>query len=467
MAATGTNQYATSVALTGDTRIDGLLSGYKWGLSDPGSGISLTYSFPSGSAWFAAHYGSGETTSWNALTATQGAAFEAALGTWASVANISLSGMTESATQVGDIRAATTGIMDRDFFAWAYLPGNYTEAGDVWLNAAASSNDNPGYGTEGFVTMVHEIGHSFGLEHPFEGAVTLSAAEDNYYFTVMSYDYTTGITPITPMPYDILAVQYLYGANTTTGAGDNVYTLKDNGYAQTIWDSGGTDLFDASALSQDTTINLHDGQYTWTGSTSLYAIAYNTVIESATGGAGADVIVGNSADNYLGGGSGADQIAGGTGADVLVGNRGNDTLYGEQGGDLILGGKGQDWAHGGLGSDVILGDLGDDQLHGATGADTILGGSGADTIGGNLDNDVLLGQQGEDLIYGGQGNDWLQGGEDADTLYGGLGDDVLIGGDGENHLYGGDGADVFYIDANDVIQDLESIDTVLDWSLLT
>jgi len=72
---------------------------------------------------------------------------------------------------------------------------------------------------------------------------------------VMAYNDTPGLAsigqprlcsrdfaPTTPMRYDIAAMQYLYGPNTTYNAGDTIYTFAgDARYNQTIWDAGGID----------------------------------------------------------------------------------------------------------------------------------------------------------------------------------------------------------------------------------
>jgi Ca2+-binding RTX toxin-like protein len=56
-------------------------------------------------------------------------------------------------------------------------------------------------------------------------------------------------------------------------------------------------------------------------------------VENLTGGIGADILTGSSADNALVGGAGADQLFGGDG---------NDTLTGGSGADLFDGGNGTD-----------------------------------------------------------------------------------------------------------------------------
>lgn len=83
-----------------------------------------------------------------------------------------------------------------------------------------------------------------------------------------------------------------------------------------------------------------------------------TNVEYFVGGAGADSIIGSTADDIIEGGADADTLSGGTG---------NDTLYGEAGADLLDG------------------EAGDDTLDGAAGINTLTGGTGDDlcTLGGS------------------------------------------------------------------------------------
>jgi Ca2+-binding RTX toxin-like protein len=141
-------------------------------------------------------------------------------------------------------------------------------------------------------------------------------------------------------------------------------------------------------------------------------------IEDATGGAGNDLMTGNTANNRL------------------VGGGGNDTLSGMEGNDNIGGGGGSDLIEGGNGSDI---------LSGAGGADTVYGGGGNDTITGDTFGD---------LLYGDAGNDSIDGGAGADTLVGGLGSDTMIG---------GDGADTFRFFSNNEIGTGANSDQILDF----
>ncbi len=82
----------------------------------------------------------------------------------------------------------------------------------------------------------------------------------------MSYSYrdVAGVTgldysyhPTTPMVLDIAAIQYLYGANTTYHAGDDIYTFDDTTtYHETIWDAGGSDTIQYTGAVA-TTIDLN------------------------------------------------------------------------------------------------------------------------------------------------------------------------------------------------------------------
>jgi serralysin len=144
-------------------------------------------------------------------------------------------------------------------------------------------------GSHGFSTWIHELGHALGLEHPGNynggspqygnGSTGWLFAEDSEQYTIMSYfdesntgadfgtDWVTwapygwGVSAQTPMVYDILAIQQMYGADYTTRAGDTVYGFNSNvagpiydftvnhNPALTIWDGDGTDTIDLSGYS--------------------------------------------------------------------------------------------------------------------------------------------------------------------------------------------------------------------------
>lgn len=342
-------------AVSGDNRIDSLLTTSQWGDTN-GESINLTYSFPvSGSSW-ASDYNLGEPFSPNTLTylnSTQQQHARDALAQWSNVANINFTEVAETGSQ-GQVRITYSTAVSGNTAGWAYEPPSssfvFDESGDVWLNPELTDLSP---GTQGFSTLVHELGHALGLKHPFtaesKNSATLPTAEDSTQYSVMSYtDYdgvgnvyerigntntfsVTAVQPTTPMLYDILAMQFLYGANTSYNTGNDTYTFSNSeAELKTIWDAGGTDTFDLSNQTFNMVINLNAGEFSSlgirqtdvSGSTSTavdnVAIAYDVEIENAVGGSGNDTITGNALANELTGGAGNDTINGGNGNDTAV-----------------------------------------------------------------------------------------------------------------------------------------------------
>lgn len=83
----------------------------------------------------------------------------------------------------------------------------------VWLNNANYAY-NPTPGSSAYQILLHEIGHSLGLWHPFESTIhspeILPAALDNTNNTVMSYTNIGGYKT-TFQSYDLMALAWIYG----------------------------------------------------------------------------------------------------------------------------------------------------------------------------------------------------------------------------------------------------------------
>jgi Ca2+-binding RTX toxin-like protein len=112
------------------------------------------------------------------------------------------------------------------------------------------------------------------------------------------------------------------GADSLYGGTEN--DLLDGGEGDDMLTGGGgrdTAAFQSGSLQQ-MVVRLDLGTATGMGSDTLVSI------ESASTGAGADLLVGNDLNNLLSGGAGADTLRGGDGADRLIGGLGRDRLVG-------------------------------------------------------------------------------------------------------------------------------------------
>lgn len=188
--------------------------------------------------------------------------------------------------------------------------------------------------------LLHELGHSLGLRHPFshpdaggtvEAPPYLPDAEDDKEATLMSYTGDQYLPEPAYSPLDIAALQYLWGVSPQARTGDSRYVLSADA-SQMIWDGGGTDTIDGAALQSNLTLYLEPGYWSHAGNKDglitapgQYTINFGTQIEHALGGAGDDRIMGNALDNQLTGGAGNDVLEGDAGNDTLTGGAGTDT----------------------------------------------------------------------------------------------------------------------------------------------
>lgn len=365
----------------GSSYVDGILGSVKW------ANGRFTYSFPTDSAFYGTSYGLGESSAgFGVLNPTQQNAVRSVFDIYASVAKLDFVEIIETATQHADFRFAMS---DMPQTAWAYLPDTSAEAGDVWFNTVSRSYTQPWKGEYAYLTVLHEIGHTLGLEHPHESGMPVE--RDTMEYTVMSYRSYIGASVTSGyinetwgfaqslMMDDIAAVQYLYGANYAANSGNTVYTWSPDtgemfvngiGYGAagenriflTVWDGGGSDTYDFSNYATDLAVDLRPGQWTTTSQTQraklsadgsklavgniANALLYNgdtrSLIEKAIGGSGHDALTGNQANNTLNGGAGNDRLIGNAGKDKLVGGLGDDFLDGGSGNDVLTGGRGRD-----------------------------------------------------------------------------------------------------------------------------
>lgn len=460
---------------TGSAVIDSLMTSARW------ADGSITFGFTTSASQYGASYGSGETTKgFQALSASQMAGARDALSSWAELINLKI---TETSGSAADIRIAASSLPAT---AWAYTPGSFAEAGDVWMGTSRGYYTNPVDGNYAKVTFLHEIGHALGLNHPHQpvigsggsgyvaddgtgsavcpccggmihgdgagfsasAAVTPEAANGNpldfgttgpynaidaMAYTVMSYSsyagdgrggYTNGTWDYaqSPMVRDIAAIQHLYGANFQTRGDNTVYS----------W----------SAATGEQFVN---GQ-------GQGAPGGNKVFETIWDGGGRDTI---DLSNY------ASKLA----IDLSPGGWIN---FGTS--QLANLGNGQT-APGNVAMSLLF--EGDQRSL----IENAIGGAGNDVIKGNASNNVLIGGAGDDRIEGLDGHNILAGGTIGNELsYLGLDRGAYIsvvpsinGHDGTDVLIGGNGNDIFVVQTgNDTVQGSGGINTlVLDTTLAT
>lgn len=518
---------ANTVLLTGDPRIDGLTQGSSWEL---GSNRELTYSLHNlvpGSVW----------------TNTEINALDRAFDAWEAVANINFRRVGNPNQWSTEGSQADLAVNFTGTFLSAFEPAPLGLAlfpdpafGNSFLNFLSSvfeqqitRTDYPkpegdifiddfsglwfpylGAGEIGFEVLLHEIGHSLGLKHPHNNIGSHKSFEnlgieerDYNVFTVMSYNGVVSTIDegraATPMFYDILAIQEIYGRNMSYQTGNDVYVLKDDGALRTIWDAGGIDTFDASKLKNPVEIDLEQSlatdnfAYAFLSEVSFAGIAFGVTIENANGGSSADMIIGNGVRNVLRGFGGRDQLFGGSGDDTLLGGFGGDSMEGGPGNDRLEGGPGDDFMYGREGVDTLIGGSGADfyvinstsELNKALedpGTDTVnttftyklgpeqeqltligkndlrgTGNSGNNELFGNSGDNVLSGVAGDDFIYGSAGHDKLKGGAGDDSLDGHRGNDILIGGAGNDSLTGLTGDDIFIFNKEPGVDNVDRI----------
>ena len=459
----------------------------------------------------------------NSLSAGAEALARRALDAWASVANITF------VEGVGDIVFRNNG---EGAFNSNSRSGSLVTSSD--LNVESTWNGgNVNLDSYTYQTFLHEIGHALGLGHagPYNGSAIYNLdnayLNDSWAYTVMSYfdqnesGYFGNLRFVLgPQIADIIAIQDLYGANTSSRGGDTVYgfnstetdvhdfTQFTRAPSMSIYDTGGNDTLDFSGYSVAQRIDLRQEAFSdIDGTSGAISIARGTVIENAKGGSGIDTITGNDASNVLTGNGGNDILDGGAGTDyaefsgveasytVTFNGNGTVTVSHNGGGadgtdtlsnieyarfsdgdvalsaptpgltendDIYTGTAGADVADGLGGNDTLNGFGGEDVLHGGLGDDTLNGGGDNDALHGGDGNDILTGSTGDDVLSGDAGNDRLEGGPNNDTLNGGTGIDRLYGQGGDDILNGGDDNDsLFGGSGNDVLRGGAGDDTLI------
>jgi len=215
-----------STTLSGLNHIDALLNNLpNWNYQTSG-GNNLYYSFSTTAGLESGN--SALLSTPQSFSAAQQTAARSALNYISQLTGIKFTETADgNAAQVhfanANISGSNTTGLDSSRYSYSYDSNNvvtrFTAATWVYLDNAewAGMNANLSAGTQGYETLLHELGHGMGLKHPFEGTIRLPAATDNTAYTLMSYTHSGGVHS-TFGEYDIAALKWLYGGDGLGGA---------------------------------------------------------------------------------------------------------------------------------------------------------------------------------------------------------------------------------------------------------
>ena len=191
-----------------------------------------------------------------------------------------------------------------DFDAWSYVDGiSSNMAGFAYLPSIRSSFDvgdvfiDTSFNNPFQQVVSHELGHALGLAHPHDGYETWGDGDTPFdddlanFWTIMSYENSQNVLPISPLQYDLQAMNALYGG-ASAHSGDTAHTISvdeftsSNGYyglRQMIHDvSGSSDTLTIVPSTSDPNtgvfIDMRPGEFSnlrsasvITGTSDIYA----------------------------------------------------------------------------------------------------------------------------------------------------------------------------------------------------
>jgi serralysin len=236
---------------SGVVTIDALLGNLKWG------NLNLTYNFPDSVAYYdpTTYFTAGMTPSMPTFNFTsfdpapvslQNAITHAITTQLEAVAPLNYT-LTTPGDPAADSSFARSDLFNDPELAAppggiGYYPGIVDRGGDAWFNVTQGRFNDVDIGDSAYWVVLHELGHTFGLKHghandrPGPTTDILPNQYNSMEFSVMTYHrYVGDAFPFniteegsfaqSLMMLDIAAIQYMYGANYNTNAGNTVYTF--------------------------------------------------------------------------------------------------------------------------------------------------------------------------------------------------------------------------------------------------
>lgn len=176
-----------------------------------------------------------------------------------------------------------------------YKPNAYVYLDNVEWNA---QNSNPVPGSQGYQTLLHELGHALGLKHPFhegdeQDHIHLPFQQDNTGNTIMSYT-DVGGPYSTFSPYDIAALNWLYGGDGLGGAlgvnADGRFITGTTGIDRITGTAGndrivvlgGNDIVDGGGGTDTVVFSRGRGEYTFSENAGGSLLAAHATLGTVT-----------------------------------------------------------------------------------------------------------------------------------------------------------------------------------------
>jgi len=291
-------------ATVGDPNVAAVIMDYRWVTTFQGTTAATTikYAFPQSASDYNIFPSPNVVNPVSQLPVTdfQKAAILTSLGLIASYTGLVFEEATSGTAAAATLRfAQTSGDGSHARFPsnqGTYAKSDSRDAGDNFEGVNGNPPTAQYFGTDHFNTIMHEMGHSFGLKHGHDSSLhgKLAAQFDDNEFSVMTYasyfgsnldngptEAVLGSSPQSFMMFDIAALQALYGANFNKFGTAATYSWDGatgqqsiNGRAapltgvtegtkifSTVWTQGAATTYDLRNFSQDQMDDLRPGRW--------------------------------------------------------------------------------------------------------------------------------------------------------------------------------------------------------------